>query len=204
MRSNTSVRVPPQLGNEGQRQLAAIEGTLDMLAKRVSEHTSRQTILDWRNGVRLPDDTNRAQLYAAFGIPIEAWDKRASGPLVARGLPPVTYGPPPTPPRPPAPPEPEPVTTQSTMEDCLQLLAIIKRDRTRPDLMPGERVKLVDSEAKILRLRAALEARAELSEDRYVRTHPAWVRTRNIIAQTLRAHPAAAAAVAEALERCGL
>jgi hypothetical protein len=46
--------------------------------------------------------------------------------------------------------------------------------------------------------------RAELSEDRYVREHPAFIRVRNEIARVLVAYPEAARAVADALERLDL
>jgi transcriptional regulator with XRE-family HTH domain len=184
---------PLHLRSEGQRMLLHVTGSLQAIAAEVSPNTSKQSVLDWRNGVRKPGPQARARIYAAFGIPPDAWMRRA---VMDDVLPPQ--------------PAAEPDASLpahiggTTLEDCLQLLAIIKRDRMSPGVLPSERVKLVDAEARILKLRSELESRTELSEDRYVREHPAWLRARNIISAALKDHPAAARAVADALERSGL
>jgi hypothetical protein len=78
---------------------------------------------------------------------------------------------------------------------------VLRRDRNRADLLPSERVKLSDSEARILALRGRLEAAAELSERRYIAGHPAWVKVKRAILAALEPHPAAASAVADAIAR---
>lgn len=85
------------------------------------------------------------------------------------------------------------------MEDCLALLEVIREDRKRNGLHPAERVKLADTEARILALRHRLEKEQELLEDRIVREHPMWHRLKRTLVKVLAQHPAAAHAVAAAL-----
>jgi transcriptional regulator with XRE-family HTH domain len=174
----------PILRTEGQRMLLHVSGSLVNIGKAIGVK-SPQTVLRWRNGDRIPTPEIRAQMQIAFGIPIQAWTKL------------------------PATREAEPVPEvsdlpQTSLNECLELLAVIRKDRMQPNLLPGERTKLVDAEARILKLRSDLEMRQELSEDRYVREHPAWLRVRNELSRTLMAFPEAARAVAEALERLGV
>ena len=183
-RVETPVAQAPLLRSEGQRMLLHVSGSLAAIAEAIGSK-SPQSVLDWRNGTRVPIAAARAQMEAVLGIPIEAWNRL-----------PATHE---------SNPEPEEQAPPlATLESCLELLAVIRRDRMVPNLLPGERAKLVDAEARILKLRADLEQRAELSEDRYVREHPGWIRARNEIARVLLQHPAAARAVAEALERLNL
>jgi hypothetical protein len=183
------IDLPKQIRTEGQRLFLKIGGTLTSIAQQISPHVSAQNVLDWRSGVR-PRTAQRAEIFAAFRIPVAAWSERPS----------VTE--PNQPPQLPPPPEPEPGGT--TLEDCMRLLRIVRADQAVPNILPTERVRLMDAETRILKFRADLEARAELSEDRYVREHPAWLRARNVISSTLKQYPEAARAVAEALERLGL
>lgn len=201
--------------SEGQRMLLYVEGTIDAVRLALGPGTSRQSIFDWRQGVRKPSAHARNRMLDAFGIPPESWLQRwnDAGPLPGDPIPP----PPPAlltvVPNAPdahdaaidaiAAAEPSAATGSTTIQHCISLLASIRRERIVANLLPSERVKLVDSEARMLKLLADLQARDELSEDRYVREHPGWIRVRNAIADALRAHPAAAQAVAEALERVG-
>lgn len=187
---------PRRVLSEGQRLLLDAPGTYDELQHRVG--AARQSILDWRKGTRTPHPTMRKRLLDTLGIPMDAWDQPWRAPAAAPvdGAPVVPA---------PAPPPPAPVVIGgTTIEQCLALLTVIRTDRVQPNLLPSERVKLVDSESKLLKLLADLQSRAELTEDRYVREHPAWIRARNAIAEALKAHPAAAQAVASALDRLGL
>lgn len=200
------VPVPKQIRTEGQRLLLTVPGTLLGIAHEIAPHVSAQNVLDWRNNGVRPRARQRALIFARYGIPVETWDQR---PRLSEPIDPpanefnrVQLAPAPPPP---AEPLPEPVIESTTaLEDCMRLLAIIRRDRALPGIIPTERAKLVDAEAKLLKLRAELEGRAELSEDRYVREHPAWLRARSVISNTLKQYPEAARAVAEALERLGL
>jgi hypothetical protein len=169
--------------------LLHVSGSLAAIGKTVG--TAPNSVLCWRNGTRSPHPNARARMQVSLGIPIDAWNKlpathaeQADAAAAAA--------------------EAEEQAPLATMAECLELLSVIRRDRSTPNLLPGERSKLIDAEARILKLRADLEQRAELSEDRYVREHPSWLRTRNEISRVLVQHPAAARAVAEALERLGL
>jgi transcriptional regulator with XRE-family HTH domain len=140
----------PVLRSEGQRMLLHVSGSLLAIAKAIGVK-SPQTVLYWRNGRSIPSPELRAQIQVALGIPIQAWTTRPAGERTET---------------------PEPAggpLPQTSLDECLELLTVIRRDRHQPNLLPGERTKLVDAEARILKLRADLEMRAELSEDRYVR-----------------------------------
>jgi transcriptional regulator with XRE-family HTH domain len=196
VRDGASSARPRRCVSEGQRQLIDAAGTYDELQRRVG--ASRQSLLDWRQGDRPPQLVARRRLLDALGIPIEAWDQPWREPQPDA---PDEAAPPAPPPAPP----PVPVTVGgTTIDQCLALLNVIRVDRVAPNLLPSERVKLVDSEGKLLKLLAELQTRAELTEDRYVREHPAWIRARNAIADALKPHPAAAQAVASVLDRLGL
>lgn len=171
----------PMLRSEGQRMLLHVSGSLLAIGKAVGVK-SPQTVLKWRNGASVPGPEVRAQMQVALGIPIQAWLRRPAEVQADE-------------------PQVDEVLPQSSLDECMELLVVIRRDRNQPNLLPGERSKLVDAEARILKLRSDLELRAELSEDRYVREHPAWLRIRNELARALVPFPDAARAVADALER---
>lgn len=103
-------------------------------------------------------------------------------------------------------PAPLPTTdgaTPSTLDSLRALLVVIQRSAARPNLATAERMKLADSEARILIQIAKLEERAELLEDRIVTGHPFWRRLRGLIADALDPYPDAARAVIAALEGAG-
>lgn len=168
--------------------LLHVSGSLVAIAKAIGVK-SPQTVLYWRNGRSIPSPELRAQMQVALGIPIQAWSTRPQGGADDS---------------PQAAAEALEALPQTSLEECLELLSVIRRDRHQPNLLPGERTKLVDAEARILKLRADLETRQELSEDRYVREHPAWLRVRNEVSRVLATFPEAARAVADALERLNL
>lgn len=183
----------PVLRSEGQRMLLHVTGSLAAIANEIGAR-SPQSVLDWRNGKRSPAIEARAAMQAAFGIPIEAWTRLPHTLDAANDSMPAA---------PPLMNDPN-APLPSTLDSCIRLLLTIQRDSVAPGLLPGERVKLVDAEARILKLRADLEQRAELSEDRYVRDHPAWLRCKKALAQALLPFPEAARAVADALDRLEL
>lgn len=61
----------------------------------------------------------------------------------------------------------------STLEECKALLSDLRAYRSQPGLLPRDQLRYADCEARILALRARLERDVELSEERYVREHPA-------------------------------
>ncbi len=178
---------------EGQRLLRLVPGSLSEIAAAV-RCQSKQSVLDWRNGRQVPGSRMRAALFGAYGIPAPAWDRMPQASNGKNGsssstalAPSKASGPAP-----------------STLQDCLTLLEVIRTARNQADLLPAERVKLADTEAKILALRHRLEKEAELLEDRIVREHPTWQRIKRVLGKVLAAHPAAAKAVGEALLEMGM
>lgn len=202
--------------SEGQRLLLQLVGSLSGIGRELGG-VPKQAVHKWRAGTKQPSAAARARLQATFGIPPRAWFV-LPGALAAAAereqVPPPAAEAAPAAPAPPAaaPPaasraldhepaphrsnEPEP----STLEDVCALLAVIRRDRLQPDILPTERVKLANAEARILALRAKVELAAQLTESRFVFEHPAWLRLRRGIVQALEAHPLAAQAVVHAIE----
>lgn len=91
--------------------------------------------------------------------------------------------------------------TPSSLEDCLALLAVLRRDRGQVGLSPADRVRLTDAETRLLALRARLESAAELAEDRYVYQHPGWQKLKRAIVGALEPFPEAAQAVLIAIRQ---
>jgi hypothetical protein len=181
----------PPLRSEGQRLLLAVSGSLASIAAAVGAG-SKQSVSDWRTGKQVPSRETRAKLFAAYEIPPEAW-ALAPGTTAA-----------------PTPPSPAEVAAElafdtaiaaapSTLRDCLTLLAAVQAERAKPTLTPAERVKLSDTEARILALRHRLETKAEMIEDRIVREHPMWQRMKKTIVRALVKYPDAARAVVAAI-----
>jgi len=192
--NSTTGQVVPLLRSEGQRMLLHVEGTLTAIANEIGAR-SPQSVLDWKHGKRVPAPEARARMQAVFGIPIAAWSMMPKTVVLDAGAPQL----------PPSMALADPnAPIPSTLDSCLRLLATIQRDSCNPHLLAAERVKLVDAEARILKLRADLERNAELTEDRYVRDHPAWHKCKRAIAAALVPFPEAARAVTDALERLEL
>jgi len=179
--------MPPVVRSEGQRMLLCVTGSLRAIAAELG-CKSTKSILDWRTGEKPPGANARARMWTAFGIPVRAWSVQPGGSLDEPRSTPLELA-----------QAASPVGAPSTLEDCLALLNVIRRDRSQQGLMPSERVKLADAEARILGLRARLEQAAEFAESRYVHEHPSWIRLRRAILHALEPHPAAAKAVVEAL-----
>lgn len=171
----------PKTKTEGQRQLLGQVGTEAELAARVGCGVA--VVGHWRRGRRVPGEAHRHKLELLFGIPRRAWDV-APGAAV------------------PSAPQCEAVTgpgddtltiAKAQIDAILQLL----EDKGLTD---GAAAKLRDTLAKLLALRARLERDRDLQEDRLVREHPEWARTKAAILRALKQYPKAAAAVAAALE----
>lgn len=184
-----STPAPPVLRSEGQRMLLAVTGSLAAIAAECGAK-SPESIAEWKTGAKQPSASARARIQTAFGIPQRAWSVRPGGTLD---------------------PEPEKLAqtvgavagvssaAPTTLDDCMALLAVIRRDRMQTGLMPSERVKLADAEARILGLRARLEDNERLAESRYVTGHPAWVKLKRAILRALERHPDAMQSVLDAI-----
>jgi hypothetical protein len=199
---------------EGQRLLLAVPGTIQSQATAYGTK-NLVSIYEWRDGRKLPSAAARARMQSAFGIPPEAWDWPpatlasvvANAALVSRGN--GTPAPGAKPARPTLPADPPPAAAPdgprpSSLEHTYALLDSIRRQREAPGLTAGERNKITQNETHVLALRARLESAAELSEDRYVREHPAWIKLRTALIATLLPHPKAAQAVADMLSKLGM
>lgn len=191
--------------SEGQRQLIALGCSLRTVAQAIGA-ASVQSIAVWKNGTSVPTDRFRAQLEAQFGIPIASWTQPP-------GVEPHPAPPQPLPSARPAPP-PQPRTAApnfkplaaaaapNTVDDCRRLLQSVRVAAAAAE--PDNRLKCIDSEARLLALLQKLEASAELREDRYCYEHPAFLRACRTIAAALEPYPAAAQAVAQALNKLGV
>lgn len=155
-----------------------VTGSLAAIAARLNMR-SPQSIADWRSGKKVPSLEARARIECEFGIEADLWSVRPGVEQTAE----------------------EREVGVTALDDCIQLLKTIQRDAARDGLLASDRVRLVDAEARILNLRHRLETAAELSEDRYVRDHPAFRRFCDLVLEALEPHPVAAKAVHEAIAR---
>jgi len=181
---------------EGQRRLLAV--ALEPRGIVAALGASKAAVSQWRSGQKVPGREWRAKLEAAFGIPASAWDR------VAGSTVPVAARPAAAPASPPArPAAPVPSRGAETMGQVNELLEALDEERQDSGLTAAERARVCDAYTKALALKARLEREAELLEDRVVREHPFWARIRGALVDALRAHPAAARDVADALGRLG-
>lgn len=205
-------RVTPIIKSEGQRVLLGVPDSTAEIARAIN--ASGGLVSDWRNGRKAPGAEMKQRLRNAYNILPVAWSVRPGVPV--QGVSPVI--------------EPDPIVskpmarakepsrasetaqvtletavvcsgTPSTLEDCLALLAVLRRDRGQQGLSPADRVRLTDAETRLLALRARLEAAEELAEDRYVYQHPAWQKLRRVIIGALERFPEAAQAVISAIKQ---
>jgi hypothetical protein len=167
--------------NEGQRLLrkAAQRSSLASIARAVG-CKSRENCRCWLQGTKTPNPASRSKLEHAFGIPPSAWEQLPIGhparptetPCVQDAAVKLNW-----------------TSTGSALDDCLALLADLRSYRKQPGLLLKDRLRYTDCETRILALRARLERDVELSEDRYVREHPAWRRLQDKILDVIRPHP---------------
>jgi transcriptional regulator with XRE-family HTH domain len=181
--------------------LLQVGGTLAAIAEHVG--STRQSVHEWRSGTKAPSKATRTRMAAELGIPARAWDELPFSE-----------------PEPPDPldddDEPEPqsrshsraVSTPpprssngsvNSIEHVQGLLDEVAALRQRPNLLASERLKLVESESKLLAMRHKLELESQLRESRFVAEHPAWLQLRAALVRALIAHPAAAQVVADVL-----
>jgi transcriptional regulator with XRE-family HTH domain len=178
-----------EMKTEGQRLLLALEGTETDLAAKAG--CAAAAIGHWRRGRRVPGAAARHKLELLYAIPRRAWEVAPGEPVPA---PPETEAPPET-----SQPQAADSTLATTRAQIDAILAKLDRENSEADLTEGEEAKARDTLSKLLALRARLERDRDLLEDRVVREHPEWVRTKAAILEALRPYPEAAQAVAEAL-----
>lgn len=179
MKNSRTARQPLKpagdIKSEGQRLLLALGLSLGAIAEATG--CSRQAALTWRTGAKVPSDEARERLCAVLGIPVAAWTVRAgTSPGTSPGTPAQEAA-------------PALSATPTSLEDCLALHRVIRRERNAQNLTTAERVRLADTEARVLAIRHRLECEAQLLEDRFVREHPAWQRVRAAILRAVAGCP---------------
>jgi len=126
-------------------------------------------------------------------IPVDAWDqpleKPKNGGAHTRITPTKKF-----------PAYPDPPENPSTLEHAQWSLACLRHDMKHRELTFSARMKLRAEESRALTALARIETAQELSEDRYVKNHPAWIALRGRIIAALAKHPDAAADVLKAIE----
>jgi transcriptional regulator with XRE-family HTH domain len=168
-----------KIKTEGQRQLLEQKGTQREIAEKVG--CGEAVVGHWCRGRRIPGEDHRHKLELLFGIPQRAWDivpgaKSQSSTPTAKPNSDDTLG-----------------ITKAQIDGILHELDNKK-------LTDAAASKLRDTMAKLLALRARMETNQEMLEDRVVREHPEWKRTKAAILRALKKYPEAAAAVAEAIK----
>ncbi len=162
-------------------------------------NVSSATAGNWLKARNLPTPTARATLRDNYGIDVTAWDQRFETDSDAKPAKTKSRAA-----RIPAPkkipPYPKPPNDPSILESARYSLVCIRHDARHRDLTFSDRTKLRGDETRALALVAKLETAAELSEDRYVKKHPAWLALRKRIIAALRPFPDAAKAVLEAMD----
>lgn len=167
--------------SEGQRLFAAIKGSQQQVADEIG--ATRQAVAWWRNGSRIPEERYRVKLHARFAIPPDAWERVPGDTSTTTAA--VEW----------FPTSGEP----SALEDCARLLALLRSQLNRPDLLGRERVQLGDAFARALAQKERLERAREMLEARTIREHPEWQRLKRLVIAALLPFPEASRAVEAAL-----
>lgn len=207
---------------EGQRLLREIPDSLRVIAEKLG--CSKPLVSQWRSGKKEPGSRFIKALHTEYGIPIDAWTRKAgsaaetprSAAETLQSAPAAPIAPEPEPQLEPEPePELEPEEPPSaprrrskklpqTLEHINELLEKVRSERELPDIDHRTRAKLIDQESKLIAVKARLERDQELLEDRVIRKHPTWKKARSALLRVLRPHPQIAEDVIEALEAVGL
>ena len=173
---------------EGQRLLAQVSGSLSEIAARVG-CSSKQSIANWRTGVRTPDAPMREALHREFGIPPESWAIRPA----AEGRPSSS-----------SPPRPAAGAKGKTLDEVCAHIEFLREQMERKGQFPADQAKWAREYSSALALKFRLERANELLEDAIVRQHPMWRRIKSALLKALERHPAAARDVVEALSTAGI
>lgn len=152
---------------------------------RLLDVRSPESVRNWLHGTKTPATGARERISATFGIPCEAWDAPTTAP----------------PDQSTATPTPAPASaTREIGAPLAELDRLLHELEARvPHLTPTQYLKALDTRAKLIAQRAKIMRDVELSEDRIVREHPAFVRLCDLILGALEQHPQAALAVSRAL-----
>jgi transcriptional regulator with XRE-family HTH domain len=172
--------------------LQQVPGTLNAIAAKVQ--ASKPAVSTWRIGTRTPDIGARRRLWAAFEIPIEAWE------CVPGALEPAAEldgdqgdededdaedG--------------DAAHEQSVLDHANRQLRILSKEIGKKGLTTRERIMLNEAYRKALADRARYLREQELLEDRVIREHPKWRALKAAIIAALVKHPAVAREVEAAI-----
>ncbi len=186
-------RRPVEISTEGQRLLLDVDDTEAAIAGRLG--VGLAIVGHWKRGRRLPDDGSRHRLELLLGIPRASWNIL---PGAAQAATTTTTATPTLPPG-------QMTTTQlaTTLDIANARIDSITAALREKGLADTSRSRYEGTLAKLLGLRARLERDQEMLEDRIVREHPAWARTKAAVLAALKPFPEAAKAVADALVAAG-
>ena len=178
---------------EGQRLLQLVPGTLNAIAAKVQ--ASKPAVSTWRIGTRTPDIGARRRLWAAFEIPIEAWECLPGSLEVDDAELDGDQG-----------DEDEDddeeggaAHEQSVLDHANRRLRILSKQIGKKGLTTRERIMLDDAYGKAVAARAKFLREQELLEDRIIREHPKWRALKAVIIAALVKHPAVAREVEAAI-----
>jgi transcriptional regulator with XRE-family HTH domain len=173
--------------------LQHVPGTLNAIAAKVQ--ASKPAVSTWRIGTRTPDISARRRLWAAFEIPIEAWE------CVPGALEPAAeldgdQG-----------DEDEEADEddsahheQSILDHVNHRLRAARRVVVAKGLTTRERILANADYDRAIAARAKYLHEQELQEDRIIRQHPKWRELRAVIIGVLIKHPAVAREVEAAVK----
>jgi transcriptional regulator with XRE-family HTH domain len=170
--------------SEGQELLLAVPDSLQQVSDAIG--ITRAAVSLWRNGARVPEETHRRKLYARYSIPPASWDR------VPGDMPPSSS-------EPAAAWFPDAGDAASPLDDCNRLLALLRSQLNRTDLIGRERVQLGDAFSRALAQKERLERARETLEARTIREHPEWRRMKRLMIKALIPYPEAAQAVEAAI-----
>lgn len=203
---------PPPLRSHGAVLLARTSLTERDIAARVGG-VERAAVGHWKTGRKRPGPKNRETLRALFGIPVEAWDRPATGP----------WDPPPS--QPPAgdptqnmpiagpgrglgttivpPPPSDTFPTPRALAATLiqQASSLLHQAQTDKTMTPRELAKVMDLAGSAITRAGRLTGDSQtISEDRLVHM-PAFRRVSEALVEATKEWPDAQRAIGEALLR---
>jgi transcriptional regulator with XRE-family HTH domain len=165
--------------------LLALDETQTQIG-RVCEVT-KAAVSAWFSGDALPSDSSREKLADTFEIPLSSWTQPPQGMEPEEGIDdaPIDGDPP------------------ETIEQIDRRLRMIRRV-IGAGVHPKDLVPLVNAEARLLSVRAKIEDRAKLFEDRAIKQAPFMKRFFATLFAVLRKHPEALREVEEAMSEIGV